>query len=174
MVSTVDQTAPGDLEQVRELLNTWYVPNDTRTPTDLFRGSAAVREFRDDVRRLVERKPGAERLLDRWVDRLDARPRIRDGHMEFRARGAAGAHLGTVLLAVADGTWPRLKACPDCRWVFYDNSRNGSKRWCLMNAGSPNGRACGTIAKVRAFRERERARRTPVDTPDPLVRPPAR
>lgn len=161
MVSAVDQTAPGDLEQIRELLNTWYIPNDTRTPTDRFRGSAVVREFRDAVRRLVEREAGAERLLDEWIDRLDARPRVRDGQLEFGAKGAAGAHLGIILLAVANGTWPRLKACPDCRWVFYDNSRNGSKRWCLMNAGSPTGRACGTIAKVRAFREREQARRSP-------------
>jgi predicted RNA-binding Zn ribbon-like protein len=37
--------------------------------------------------------------------------------------------------------------------VFYDHTRNASKRWCLMNAGGPNGRACGTIAKVRRYRQ---------------------
>ncbi len=71
------------------------------------------------------------------------------------AGGRAGDYLAIVLAAIADRTWPRLKACPDCRWVFFDHTRNGSKRWCLMNAG-PTGRACGTIDKVRRFRQRQR------------------
>lgn len=51
-----------------------------------------------------------------------------------------------MISAVAADTWRRLKACPDCRWVFYDHSRNGGKRWCLMYAGGPANRACaGTM-----------------------------
>ena len=47
------------------------------------------------------------------------------------------------------GSWPRLKICPadDCGWVFYDTSRNRSRRWCSMEV-------CGNRNKVRAFRER--------------------
>jgi predicted RNA-binding Zn ribbon-like protein len=71
--------------------------------------------------------------------------------------GPAGDVLAAVLASVGAGTWTRLKACPDCRWVFYDNTRNGSKRWCLMYAGGPDGRACGTIAKVRRYRDRQAA-----------------
>ena len=52
----------------------------------------------------------------------------------------------------------RLKACPDCRWVFYDHSRNGSKRWCGMYAGEEGGRACGTIAKVKNYRAKRKGR----------------
>ena len=63
--------------------------------------------------------------------------------------------LAAVVAAVGAGTWKRMKACPDCRWVFYDSTRNGSKRWCLMYAGGPDGRACGTIAKVRRYRARQ-------------------
>ena len=40
------------------------------------------------------------------------------------------------LLAIAfqsqiEGTWERLKLCenPECRWAFYDNSRNKSGSW---------------------------------------------
>ncbi len=58
------------------------------------------------------------------------------------------------LLAIAhgamnDGTWRRLKACPaeDCRWAFYDHSRNRSGTWCEMGE-------CGNRAKARRFRER--------------------
>ena len=61
------------------------------------------------------------------------------------------------LLAIAhesmsDGTWARLKVCPadDCRWAFYDHSRNRSGTWCVMEV-------CGNRAKARSYRERHRA-----------------
>jgi CGNR zinc finger/Putative stress-induced transcription regulator len=59
--------------------------------------------------------------------------------------------LGTVAEAVASGTWDRMKICrsPDCRWAYYDHSRNRSRAWCSMAA-------CGNRAKARAFRTRGR------------------
>ena len=69
-------------------------------------------------------------------------------------RGVDGA-LGRLLAVVADaqaaGTWERLKSCPadDCRWAFYDRSRNRSAVWCNMAV-------CGNRAKVRSYRERHR------------------
>jgi len=44
----------------------------------------------------------------------------------------------------------RVKLCgnPDCRWVFLDESKNRSRRWCADS--------CGNLIKVRKFR---RARR---------------
>ena len=67
--------------------------------------------------------------------------------------GAFGKLLAIAYRARVDGTWDRLKACPDegCGWVFYDKSRNRSSTWCSMAS-------CGNRAKARAFRER-RARR---------------
>jgi predicted RNA-binding Zn ribbon-like protein len=161
MVNTDDramdeQAAPGDLERIRSLLNTWLIPNDTRAPTDRFRGNTIVREVRDDLRRVVDGSATADDVLNPWVRRLDVTPRIAGGAIVFRGTGRAGALVSHVLAAIADGTWKRLKACPDCGWVFYDHTRNGSKRWCLMTAGGPNGRSCGSIAKVRAHRERIR------------------
>ncbi len=170
MVSSA-QEAPGELERVRELLNSWLIPNDTRLATDRFdeltralrlrdrRGAAQVRALRDDLRAAVEAGPLALGRIDRWIPRLRLRPSLRDGdsavHLKH-AGGRAGDYLAIVLRAIEDGTWPRLKACPDCRWVFFDHTRNGSKRWCLMNARGPTGRACGTIDKVRRFRQRQR------------------
>jgi predicted RNA-binding Zn ribbon-like protein len=57
--------------------------------------------------------------------------------------------MAAVVTAVADGTWPRLKACrePSCRWAYYDHSRNRSRSWCSMNL-------CGNRAKARAFYNR--------------------
>jgi predicted RNA-binding Zn ribbon-like protein len=63
---------------------------------------------------------------------------------------ALTAHLAAgIAAAVADGTWPRLKACAahNCRWVYYDRSPAGRSRWCTMAI-------CGSRAKMRAYRSR--------------------
>ena len=166
----VTQEAPGTLEHVRDLLNTWGIPNDTRRPADRFDDFAGragltrqqageLRALRDDLRAAVERQPGGADLVNAWIARVDARPSLGgDGALAYtRNPGPVGDVVAAVLDAVAAGRWPRLKACPDCRWVFYDHTRNGSKRWCVMYAGGPEGRACGTIAKVRAHRARRAA-----------------
>jgi predicted RNA-binding Zn ribbon-like protein len=46
----------------------------------------------------------------------------------------------------------KLRQCGgnDCGWLFLDTSRNRSRQWCDM-------RDCGNLAKVRRFRERQRA-----------------
>ncbi len=49
--------------------------------------------------------------------------------------------------AMLDGTWPRLKACRNCHWSFYDYSPNRSAAWCSMQL-------CGNRAKTRAYRRR--------------------
>jgi predicted RNA-binding Zn ribbon-like protein len=56
------------------------------------------------------------------------------------------------LEAMADGTWQRLKVCrsDDCRWAFYDRSKNRSGAWCTMAV-------CGSRTKVRAYRARQAA-----------------
>lgn len=48
------------------------------------------------------------------------------------------------------GDLRRIKRCPDhdCLWLFYDGSKNLSRRWCSMDD-------CGTKDKVRRFRQRE-------------------
>jgi len=63
--------------------------------------------------------------------------------------GALGRLLAVVAEAQADGTWTRMKACPadNCRWAFYDRSKNRSGVWCNMAV-------CGNRAKVRSYRER--------------------
>jgi predicted RNA-binding Zn ribbon-like protein len=158
------QQAPGALEHVRELLNTWLIPNETREETDRFGAYARaqrlgphqgqqLRRLRDDLRAAVERPADADEQINHWIAALEVRLATEQGQLTFRhSAGPAGELLSHVLAAISDGTWQRLKACPDCRWVFYDHTRNRSKRWCLMNAGGPDGRACGTIAKVARYR----------------------
>ena len=48
----------------------------------------------------------------------------------------------------------RVGQCADergCGWLFWDNSRNKSRRWCDM-------RDCGNRAKVRRHRQKHRGR----------------
>ncbi len=170
------QEAPPGLEPVRALLNSWLIPNDSRQPADVFgelasqqgwppREAAVIRDLRDDLRRMTEAGAADAAALNGWIQRLDLRLAVAPGatpaghgaaRIDYQhTRGAAGDILAAVVASIGAGTWTRLKACPDCRWVFYDNTRNGSKRWCLMYAGGPEGRACGTIAKVRRYRDRQ-------------------
>jgi predicted RNA-binding Zn ribbon-like protein len=61
--------------------------------------------------------------------------------------------IGIVLQAQIEGTWERLKVCAsdECRWAFYDSSRNRGGTWCKMET-------CGNVVKNRAYRERLRQR----------------
>ena len=63
--------------------------------------------------------------------------------------GAMGRIVGSVFTAMAEPDWTRLKLCDSktCRWVFYDQSRNHSSRWCSMAA-------CGNRSKAKRFRQR--------------------
>ncbi|WP_082766177.1 CGNR zinc finger domain-containing protein [Paramesorhizobium deserti] len=44
----------------------------------------------------------------------------------------------------------RIRVCPNCHWLYIDNSRNRSRRWCDMNV-------CGNRAKAKRHYERKRA-----------------
>jgi predicted RNA-binding Zn ribbon-like protein len=126
----------GDLHRalaVREALRSLALANNggavSRAELDLLQRAAA------DGRLVVELDSGGARLVP-------SAPGV---------GGALGALVGIVYTAIADGTWPRLKACQRevCHWLFYDRSRNQSARWCQMAV-------CGNRTKTRAYRERRR------------------
>ena len=97
--------------------------------------------------RAIAALDGAGRLAVAFHDRGRTRLVPGDGGVD----GVVGALLAIVARAQADGTWPRLKACPadTCGWAFYDRSRNRSRTWCAM-------RVCGNRAKARSYRARQR------------------
>ncbi len=71
----------------------------------------------------------------------------------------AAALLAPVLWSAADllaqGNRARLRTCanPECRYLFLDASRNGSRRWCDMGA-------CGNRAKAQRHYLRAKAVKT--------------
>jgi predicted RNA-binding Zn ribbon-like protein len=179
--------APGRLELVRALLNT-HLPDPAHPADDRLPGLAAdpagwaeafpgtpppdaaglreLVELRDGLRGLLGGAASAEAAawLTGWASRVGLSVVIEaeDGALALRHACPPGAGLGgavaeAVVAAVGDGSWAKLKQCPDCRLVFYDRTRNASKVWCGMYAGA-DGRACGTIAKVRRYRARRAAR----------------
>lgn len=177
-----DQAAPGELEAVRRFINTWTIPNDTRKATDalpeLIRARRWSSEFprhprsradsldrllrlRADLRSACEGAARGDTALNDWFNHvaLSVKARSAGGTTKLVVEATEASFVGHIVAvvanAIATGDWPRLKTCPDCRWAFYDHTRNGKKRWCGMTKGGPSGRACGTIAKVTAYRARE-------------------
>jgi hypothetical protein len=173
-------SAPGTLEQVRAFLNTWRLPHETRTPADdlpaLITRAADWRAALPDIPRphprdldeLLTLRADLRAALGRtapaglreWFERRPVRVTVGDEAHPLRYRPgddcAAAVIVAMVAAALAEGQWARLKSCPDCRNVFYDHSRNRSRTWCSMYAETPDGRACGSISKVRAYRKRQR------------------
>jgi predicted RNA-binding Zn ribbon-like protein len=177
--------APGALELVRAFLNTGLPPAgpggdrlaelraDPGRWAATFPGLArpaprelaGLVELRDGLRRLLGATPAPADAdwLSGWFERagLGVRAGAEDDRLAVRlarrpGSGLAGAVVEAVAAALADGTWSRLRQCPDCRLVFWDRTRNASKVWCGMYAGA-DGRACGSIAKVRRYRARRAA-----------------
>jgi predicted RNA-binding Zn ribbon-like protein len=68
------------------------------------------------------------------------------------AVGAIGRLVAALYAAMQDEEWTQLKLCgsDDCRWAFYDRSRNHSSRWCNMAS-------CGNREKARRFRQKQKS-----------------
>jgi predicted RNA-binding Zn ribbon-like protein len=157
-----------DLLQTPADLRRWLAHHDLAAASTRI-GEPELRralEVREAFRAVLHSNNGAP--LDRGaVATLDAAARdaeltVRwdgDGHAELvparrGLEGAIGRLLAIAYRARVEGTWQRLKACPDesCGWAFYDRSRNRSSTWCSMAV-------CGNRAKARAFRARRAAER---------------
>ncbi len=78
----------------------------------------------------------------------------------FGWKWALGDELDGVLWAVVhsatelliSGPLGRVKGCAGCNWLFVDESKNKSRRWCAMED-------CGTYAKMRRYVARRAAKR---------------
>ncbi|MBO1582104.1 CGNR zinc finger domain-containing protein [Bacillus sp. XF8] len=173
-----NQLAPGELEIVRSFLNTWEIPNDTRKPTEHlisvedvknfifnhfsnvnFSGELKeIHQFRKDIRVCVETNTVDN--LTKWLTSYPLKLSILDvdniQYDSIEKHNFFSEILIIIVNNIALKQWKRLKACPDCKWVFYDNSRNGTKRWCGMYASKSKGRSCGTIAKVQRHRRKHK------------------
>jgi predicted RNA-binding Zn ribbon-like protein len=177
--------APGDLELLQRFVNLHEHDRAGRTvdpPLEMIRAFLVARELltenerfttadretylrlRDAIRRLVDAAP-AEPIPAEDAEVIDRIGLAAGLHPHFHAAGSptleprgsgAMAAMGNIVaiafVAAFDGTFAHLKSCADrnCRAIFYDRSKNHSGRWCSMAT-------CGNRAKVRAWRDRQRA-----------------
>ena len=119
-------------------------------------------EFREALRSLLSVHngiPGADtQALNKFLETVDLRVQFgSDGRLGLESapdggqvERVVGRLLAEAVRAEAEERWGRLKACSneECRWAFYDASKNRSGRWCNMQV-------CGARHKMRAYRERK-------------------
>jgi predicted RNA-binding Zn ribbon-like protein len=158
---------------LRWLTGQGLLDDDIDAPTTVSRTELALtHELRSTLRELLHRRHGADAGTGATTELgpgSEARVRVErlSGQLPLRvvlypdgqphlvpAVGGVRYALARILAAVAalpSNEWERLKVCPadDCQWVFYDESRNRSRRWCSMEG-------CGNRSKVRSYRQRTR------------------
>jgi len=117
---------------------------------------------------VVAIREATDRLFRGWVEDRRLRPAAMAGFLRACADGfehedpassdAASdcqavrfvpALAGSALALLSAEVRRRLRICPNCRWLFLDRSRNGSRVWCDMTV-------CGNRAKARRHYNRRR------------------
>lgn len=137
---SLSQASVNEARTLREALRDLIDGHDDGT------GSGATGQAAQTLDVLAGRYPMVVRFSP------DGAPRLAAASGGFA--GALATLLADIATAMGDGTWSRFKTChnDDCRWAFYDGSKNRSGAWCSMAS-------CGNRMKGRAFRERRRAGR---------------
>jgi predicted RNA-binding Zn ribbon-like protein len=162
-VNTVDQEHGREWLPTAGALRDWLVERDLLAPGSRVRrvDHARALAFRAALRELLVAKEHEvdQKSLETLEEAAGAAAMTLDidpdgAKLVCEARGVAGA-LGRLLIVFfqtsCDGSWHRLKACPNCKWAFYDYSKNRSATWCSM-------RLCGNRTKTRSYYRRRRAR----------------
>ena len=140
-----------------------HIRGDAAGADAVFRRALRVRDDLDDVFRALAtgRRPSAQhlsRLRDDEVDALGHAELVeRTGGFAWCWEGDRGParplwpviHAATELLRT--GPLDRIKGCAGCRFLFIDESKNRSRRWCSMDD-------CGATEKMRRYVARRAAR----------------
>jgi predicted RNA-binding Zn ribbon-like protein len=162
-VNTVDREHGPDLLDDTAGFAEWLAHRDLAAAPISAAELQHARELREALRGLLLANNGAPEPPDARVvleaaaqrARLAARLPETGAALTPLAQGVDGAlgHIvAAALIAMWDGTWARLKACPRdvCHWAFYDRSPNASATWCAMSI-------CGSRSKARAYYNRRKS-----------------
>jgi predicted RNA-binding Zn ribbon-like protein len=162
-VNTVDLEGGADSLDSSEALASWLARHGLLDQGERL-GEADLRralEVREGLRTLLQANAG-HGVTPGVAESLNAATRNARLVVRFSEDGSAslepdaagveaalGRLLGIVVGSMRDGTWSRLKVCArdECRWAFYDHSKNRSGRWCVMEV-------CGNKEKARTYRRR--------------------
>lgn len=156
--------APSDSIATRDQLGDWMqrralVKGGARPPEAEF---AAAISLRTALRSFVEIEPSARSTspaasrLNEIAAQFPLIVRVSDPAAPWLASEPGSSGIGEVLVQFYDlarsGELDRLKICAseDCKWIFFDRSKPGNRRWCSSTL-------CGNRHKTRSYRERTRA-----------------
>jgi predicted RNA-binding Zn ribbon-like protein len=159
----VPKAAPEPLRQVQLFVNSVDLHNRAEWMPDWLSAHSLdhedaqrATELREALRSLVLANNGVplDRAALAVVNEAAARVSLQldaDRRLHLTTAGdALDEIMATVLGAMLDGSWERLKACRNCSWSFYDYSPNRSATWCSMQL-------CGNRTKTREYRRRRKA-----------------
>ena len=164
-INTVDFEPAEETLVSPEALAAWLREHDILAATDVLTAADLERALsvREALRDLLEARAhghggdAAIRSLELAAASAPLRVRFADDgatQLDPAAGGLDGAFatlFAIIAEATIEGTWSRLKVCAalNCRWAYYDHSKNHSRNWCNMAV-------CGNRAKARQYRERRR------------------
>ncbi len=140
-----------DLDHGIDLLDgKWFKQAGLAVPDDL----ELAREMRESLRDVLSGRHADLAPLRDVAARGGVQLDVSAGGELALARSAGDGLFDLLLIirgAQQDGTWERLEVCAndECRWAFYDRSKNRQGQWCDMAA-------CGNRLKNREFRARRR------------------
>lgn len=142
--STPELTELRELREWLRQLTERLVRGETLTPEELAKLNGYMETFRVAYRLEVEASEKSKH---------EARPRYRleeEPHTQGWAevQGAVASSFARMLAHNEPG---RIRICdnPDCLWVFYDDTRSRTKRFC-------DDTMCGNLMKVRRFRAKQK------------------
>jgi hypothetical protein len=144
-LNTVDVDEGTDVLDDEDAWKAWVgghglgpVCGETEDPEDL----GEIRALRDDLRCMAMGEG------DCSVD-VPVTVRMEGGRVTLGGKTPRGVIAAAAARLAVEDRLGRVKICPadDCRWAFYDTSKNQSRQWCSM-------KVCGNRAKARSHRER--------------------
>lgn len=164
LVDFMNSTYPGTVDHLGSpaLFEAWLVEHG-RAVSVTAKQRDTAQALRDGLRAAAVRNAGVpadEAMIEageRALGTVPVRATVREGPPIVPIGGGVDLILGEMAVALTaarvSGRWDRVKACTgeECGFVFWDGSRNGSRRWCDMQR-------CGSRQKMRNYRARASTR----------------
>ncbi|TJY40936.1 hypothetical protein E5161_14570 [Cohnella pontilimi] len=110
-------------------------------------GSAVEVSDLAELNRVLEEGPAVQKL-----EESDEGLRLNTVRLRHDWAGVRAEIAASFARTLTEGETSRFRICdnPDCLWVYYDETRNRSKRFC-------DDKMCGNLMKVRRFRARQKS-----------------
>lgn len=151
-----------DPEWMKNFLDTWELPSDAPSAGQI----AELKSLRAVIGDIVRDNAAGRAPSEKDMERLKGY--IENSKLQYAFKAGPGEYKLDVVPQKRDWNWvlnrvalsfaevlasdnlKSVKMCEnkDCRWVFYDETKNRSRRWCDTT--------CGNLIKVREFRKRRK------------------